>query len=348
MEPRTQFEREIREQPGVLRRLLSEGRDAAERAASAVKHFAPEWVLIAARGSSDNAARYAQYLLGAHNRLGVALAVPSLFTLYEAPPALARALTIGISQSGQSPDIVSVLSEARAQGGATLAVTNEASSPLSQVADRTIPLLAGAEQAVAASKTYTAQLFALAMLSAALEGKAERWTALARVPDWVDETIAKHADLSARTELFHGTQKLVVLGRGFNYSTAFEIALKLKETSYLAAEPYSGADLLHGPIAMIDHGFPVILLGPSGDTLGEAHALLALLSQRGARVLAISDVPELLSRAEARIELPSGVPEWLSPIVAVVPGQLLAGALALSSGRNPDRPRGLSKITMTR
>ena len=348
MEPRTQFEREIREQPGVLRRLLSEGRDAAERAASAVKHFAPEWVLIAARGSSDNAARYAQYLLGAHNRLGVALAVPSLFTLYEAPPALARALTIGISQSGQSPDIVSVLSEARAQGGATLAVTNEASSPLSQVADRTIPLLAGAEQAVAASKTYTAQLFALAMLSAALEGNAERWAELAQVPDWVDQVLEQHADLSARAELFHGTQKLVVLGRGFNYSTAFEIALKLKETSYLVAEPFSGADLLHGPVAMIDHGFPVILLAPSGRALNEARALLALLSERGARVLAISDVSELLPAAEARIELPRGVPEWLSPIVAVVAGQLLAAALALSSGRNPDRPRGLSKITLTR
>ncbi|MEI9940809.1 MAG: SIS domain-containing protein [Pseudomonadota bacterium] len=348
MEPGTQFEREIREQPSVLRRLLTEGRAAAEEAARAIKKFGPEWVLIAARGSSDNAARYAQYLLGAHNRLGVALAVPSLFTLYDAPPQLARALTIGISQSGQSPDIVSVLSEARAQGGATLAVTNEPSSPLSQAADRTMPLLAGPEMAVAATKTYTAQLFALAMLSAALEGKAERWAALERVPGWVDEVIAGNADLTARAALFHGAQKLVVLGRGFNYSTAFEIALKLKETSYLLAEPYSAADLLHGPVAMIDHGFPVILVAPSGRALSDAPALLSLLEDRGARVLMISDVPELLSRAEARIELPSGVPEWLSPIVAVVSGQLFAGALALSSGQNPDCPRGLSKVTMTR
>jgi glucosamine--fructose-6-phosphate aminotransferase (isomerizing) len=348
MEPGTQFEREIREQPSVLRRLLGEGRDAAESAARGIERFGPRFVLIAARGSSDNAARYAQYLLGAHNRLAVALAVPSLFTLYEAPPALACALTIGISQSGQSPDILSVLSETRAQGGATLAVTNEPSSPLSQIADHTLPLLAGPELAVAATKTYTAQLFALAMLSAALEGSAERWAALARVPDWLDEVIAKHTDLSARVELFSGTQKLVVLGRGYNYSTAFEIALKLKETSYLVAEPFSGADLLHGPVAMIDRGFPVILLAPSGRTLSEARALLSLLLDRGARVLTISDVPELLSAAEAHIELPSAVPEWLSPMVAVVAGQLLAGALALSFGRNPDSPRGLSKITLTR
>src|SRR3954471_9948394 len=157
MPARNQFEREILEQPGVLRHLLKEGRQAAEEAALAIKKFGPSWVLIAARGSSDNAARYAQYLLGAHNRLGVALAVPSLFTLYESPPGLSAALSIGISQSGQSPDIVSVLSEARAQGGATLAVTNDPSSALAMACAHTLPLLAGQEMAVAATKTYTTE-----------------------------------------------------------------------------------------------------------------------------------------------------------------------------------------------
>lgn len=348
MEPRNQFEKEILEQPRVLRQLLSEGRHAAEEAAIAIKKFGPEWVLIAARGSSDNAARYAQYLLGAHNRLGVALAVPSLFTLYESPPRLSRALTIGISQSGQSPDIVSVLAETRAQGGATLAVTNEPSSPLSRTSDHTLPLLAGAEKAVAATKTYTTELFALAMLSAALEDNAERWAALERVPGWVDEVIAKNSDLTSQAAEFLGAEKLVVIGRGFNYSTAFEIALKLKETSYFVAEPYSVADLLHGPVAMIDQGFPVVLVAPSGKTQADVPALLKLLEERGARVLALSDVPEVLARAKARIELPTGVPEWLSPIVTVVPGQLFAGALAIAAGQNPDQPRGLSKVTMTR
>jgi len=348
MEPRNQFEREVLEQPRVLRQLLVEGRQAAEEAAIAIKKFGPQWVLIAARGSSDNAARYAQYLLGAHNRLGVALAVPSLFTLYESPPDLSRALTIGISQSGQSPDIVSVLAETRKQGGATLAVTNEPSSPLSQTSDNTLPLLAGPEKAVAATKTYTTELFALAMLSAALEGNPERWAELSRVPAWVDEVIQKNSDLSEQAELFRGAQRLVVLGRGFNYSTAFEIALKLKETSYFVAEPYSVADLLHGPVAMIDRGFPVILVAPTGRTLADIPALLSLLEDRGAQVLAISDAPEVLTRVKSRIELPVGVPEWLSPIVAVVPGQLFAGTLAVASGQNPDRPRGLSKVTMTR
>jgi len=348
MEPRNQYEREILEQPQVLEQLLVKGRQAAEEAAIAIKKFGPEYVLIAARGSSDNAARYAQYVLGAHNRLTVALAVPSLFTLYESPPKLSRALTIGISQSGQSPDIVSVLIETRKQGGATLAVTNEPASPLSQTSDHTLPLLAGQEKAVAATKTYTTELFALAMLSAALEGNPERWTQLARVPGWVSEVIEKNSDLSAQAARFKNAQRLVVLGRGFNYSTAFEVALKLKETSYFVAEPYSVADLLHGPVAMIDNGFPVILVAPSGRTQADLPALLSLLEQRGAEVLALSDNPEVLARAQSRIELPAGMPEWLSPIVSVVPGQLFAGALAVAAGHNPDAPRGLSKVTMTR
>jgi glutamine---fructose-6-phosphate transaminase (isomerizing) len=344
----THFEREILEQPSVLEGLLRDGREAAEAAALAIQRFSPEWVLIAGRGSSDNAARYAQYLLGAHNGLGVALAVPSLFTLYDAPPRLGRALTIGISQSGESPDIVSVVREARAQGGATLALSNEPDSPLSRAAEHTLPLLAGRELAVAATKTYTAQLLALAMLSAALEGDADRWAALARVPGWIDDVISRSTDLSEQVRRFRDVRKLIVLGRGFNYCTAFEVALKLKETSYFVAEPYSVADLLHGPVAMIDHDFPVILLAPSGRPLCDVPALLSLLEARGARVLAISDAPEVLARVALHIELPTGVPEWLSPLVAVVSGQLLAGALALDSGQDPDRPRGLSKVTLTR
>jgi glutamine---fructose-6-phosphate transaminase (isomerizing) len=347
MEPRNQFEREILEQPRVLQQLLLEGRPAAEEAARAIEEFGPEFVLIAARGSSDNAARYAQYLLGAHNRLAVALAVPSLFTLYDAPPNLERALTIGISQSGQSPDIVSVVTETRTQGGATLAVTNDPRSPLSRASHHTLLLLAGQEKAVAATKTYTTELFALAMLSAALEGNEQRWSALERVPGWVTEVIEMNASLSEQAAHFRDARKLVVLGRGFNYSTAFEIALKLKETSYFVAEPYSVADLLHGPVAMIDRGFPVILVAPSGRAQADVPALLSLLEDRGAELLAISDLPDVLARANSRIELPTGVPEWLSPIVAVVPGQLFAGALAIASGQNPDQPRGLSKVTLT-
>jgi len=268
-----------------------------------------------------------------------------------ATPALAKpreTLTIGISQSGQSPDIVSVLREARTQGGMTLALSNDPESPLSQSAELRLPLLAGRELAVAATKTYTAQLFALAMLSAALEGNPQRWSELSRVPAWIDTVIDRNTDLFSAAAEFREARQLVVLGRGFNYSTAFEVALKLKETSYLLAEPYSVADLLHGPVAMIDRDFPVILIAAQGRSLLDVPDLLALLEQRGARVLAISNAPEVLSRVPLHLELPADVPEWLSPIVGVVPGQLFAGALAESSGQNPDRPRGLTKVTLTR
>jgi glucosamine--fructose-6-phosphate aminotransferase (isomerizing) len=346
--PESHFLREIAEQPRVFERLLDEGTAPVRSAARAIRAAAPSWVLIAARGSSDNAARYAQYLLGARNRLGVGLAVPSLFTLYQSPPRLERALVVGISQSGQSPDIVAVLTEGARQGALTLAITNDPESPLARVASCTIPLLAGEERAVAATKTYSAELLVLAMLSAELDGDESTQSELRGVVDQLETAIELNRDLAAAANDFRDAQKFVVLGRGFNYATAFEVALKIKETSYALAEPYSVADFLHGPVAMIDRDFPVILVTPSGKASAEVPELLDLLEQRGARVAAISDESSVLSRAQARLRLPSNVPEWLSPLVAIAPGQLWASALAGSRGQDPDRPRGLSKVTLTR
>ncbi|HKY40365.1 MAG TPA: SIS domain-containing protein [Polyangiaceae bacterium] len=349
MSSKSQFFTEILEQPATLRRLLSEGREPVQKAAAKLKEFGPEWALIAARGSSDNAARYAQYLLGAHNGLGVALAVPSLISLYGATPRMGRAAVIGISQSGQSPDIVGVLSSAAKQGAVTIAVTNDPASPLAKASNATLPLLAGEEKGIAATKTYTAQLLSLAMLSVALEGSAERQATLAQVPGYVEQVIESvQANVSEAAQGFAKAGKLVVLGRGFNYATTFEVALKIKETSYCVAEPYSIADLLHGPVAMIDQEFPVIVIAASGAALTDIPTLFDLLEKRGARTLAISDRPDVLSRAHFGLKLPSGVPEWLSPIVAVVAGQLFANALCLASGQDPDKPRGLSKVTLTR
>jgi len=344
----SQFEHEILEQPEALRRQLREGRAAAEAAAKAIRAANPNWVLIAARGSSDNAARYAQYLLGAHNRLGVALAVPSLVTLYRSPPSMKGALVIGISQSGQSPDIVSVLEEARRQGAITLTVTNDPHSPLAKASAHVLPLMAGEERAVAATKTYTTELMALAMLSAALEGNAERWTELEAVPGAVEKVIELNSEIALSAEKFKNIRELVVLGRGFNYATAFEVALKIKETSYFIAEPYSVADLLHGPVAMIDDGFPVLLVAPSGEALVDVPPLLDLLQRKGALTIAISDRADVLERVAIQLPLPPGIPEWISPIASVVPGQLWAHALALATGQNPDQPRGLTKVTLTR
>jgi glutamine---fructose-6-phosphate transaminase (isomerizing) len=345
-----QLLREIDEQPGALAHLLARRRDAVREAAARIRTFDPAWVVIAARGTSDNAARYAQYVFGAFNQLGVALAVPSLFTVYGAPPRLGRALTIGISQSGQSPDVVSVIEEARRQGGLTLAITNEIDSPLAKTADLTLLLESGTEHAVAATKTYTNQLLVLAMLSAELAGDRQRREELDAVPHAVEAALAETsaAEMSGLAMHYMNAYRFLVLGRGFNYCTAFEIALKMKETSYVLAEPYSPADLLHGPIAMLEYGFPVLLVAPSGEASTDIGALMNVLDRRGARVIALSDRDDVLARTPSRIRLPAGVPEWLSPIVSVVPGQLWARSLAMARGIDADRPRGLSKVTRTR
>jgi len=343
----SQVETEIREQPEVLERLLREGRDRANEIAARIRERSPRYVVIAARGSSDNAARYAQYLFGAHNRLPVCLATPSLFTLYESGPSLAGAVAVGVSQSGRSPDIVAVLEAARRDGSLTVAITNEPGSPLAKAAEHVLPLGAGPERAVAATKTYTASLGALAMLSAALDANAARAGELAKLPALVAATLERNASLDDKVARYRYAEQFVVVGRGFNYSTAFEIALKMKETSYIVAEPYSPADLLHGPVAMIDRGFPALVVAPSGRSLPDLAALMGTLDERRAELVAVSDDTGVLSRARVGLSLPQGIPEWLSPLAAVVPGQLWAAALARSRGLDPDRPRGLSKVTET-
>lgn len=345
--PMTLMEREIREQPELLTSLLEVGRARAEAVARRVREAEPSSVFIAARGTSDNAARYAQYLLGVHNRLAVGLATPSLFTVYDAPPSYSQSLVIGISQSGQSPDIVSVVAEARRQGALTLAITNDDTSPLATTAELCFDVHAGEERAVAATKTYTTQLFALAMISSALANHDERWRELARVPELMRETLALNAEVAVQTARYTYAERFVVIGRGFNYATAFETALKLKETSYVVAEPFSSADFLHGPIAMIDRGFPAVVVAPSGRVFDEMGILVERLRERGAEAITITDRVNDVPGSSVVLPLPSA-PEWLSPLTAIVPGQLLALSQATLRGLNPDQPRGLSKVTHTR
>ena len=342
------LQKEIRQQPQVLMDLLEREGENARRIAADLRMRGVQYILIAARGTSDNAARYGQYLLGAHNRIPVGLAAPSLFSVYGEPPRMEGALVVGISQSGQSPDIVAVLAEARRQSRPTLAITNDPDSPLAVQADYVIPLHAGEEQAVAATKTYTAQLAALALLSCALGDDAGRLAALREVPQVVERVLDGEARIARVVERYRYMETCVVLGRGYNYATAFEIALKLKELNYLIAESYSSADFMHGPIAVVGSGFPALVVAPSGKMFGTMQGFSLELKSRGAELLIISDQRGLLAEAVTALPLPEGVPEWLSPIVAVVPGQLFALHLTLTKGNNPDRPEGLQKITTTR
>ncbi len=339
---------EIGEQPECLRRLLADGADQVEEVARALHRHRVRHVVIAARGSSDNAARYAQYVFGAFNRLTITLATPSLFTRYGTPPRMDDAIVVGISQSGQSPDLVAVVEEGRRQGCPTLAITNAPGSPLTTVADHTLLLRAGPERSVAATKTYTAQLLSLAMLSAAAAGDGRRMEELQSVPDHVAAALGTNESaLIAAAATLEGAGHGVVIGRGFNYATAFEIALKAKELAYFAVEPYSAADFQHGPIALIETGFAAIVVNVSGAVSGEVEDLLREIAERGARPVVLSNLDSSLALASAPLRLPAGIPEWLSPIAAVVPGQLLAFHLGRLRGFDPDQPRGLSKVTRT-
>ncbi len=345
---------EIGEQPAVAERLLTGGRPHIEAIADAIaeriRSRDVDQVVIAARGTSDHAAIYAQYLFGAHLRLPVALAAPSLITLYGAEVRLDRALVVGISQSGRSPDIVATVAAGRRQGAPTIAITNDLGSELAGAAAHVIDLGAGPERAVAATKTYTAQLLAVALLVTALESRLApidgRDAALSGVPAALAAALETETQAEAVARHLKGANRLIVVGRGFEYATARELALKLKELARLPADPYSAADFLHGPLALVEPGHPVIAIATSGAAASDLDALLARLGDLGVERIVISDRPAAIAGVLG-ILLPQGLPEWLMPIAAIVPGQLLALHLAIAKGIDPENPRWIQKVTLT-
>jgi glutamine---fructose-6-phosphate transaminase (isomerizing) len=333
---------EIRAQPDVVARLLEREAVALRALAAELRRRRPRYAVIAARGSSDNAARYAQHVLGRILRLPVVLATPSLHTLYDAPPRFIDAIVIGISQSGASPDVVAVVAEGARQGALTAAITNDPTSPLAAAAAHVVDLGAGEERSVAATKTYTASLAAIAALAA--EGDPELTRDVARLPEALAAQLALAGDAAAAVDAAAGWERLTVVGRGAHYATAFEAALKVRELAGIVAEAYSPADLLHGPIATAGPGQPLLAIAPSGPTEGSMRELIAAARERGAHVAAIGHDPAL---GDPFLELVE-VPEWLGPAVAIVPAQLLAVGLAERRGVDVDAPFGLSKITLTR
>ena len=339
---------EIFEQPERLSNLLHNQRKTAEKIAQAIRQSGARYVFVAARGTSDNAGRYANYLWGVQNDLPLALATPSLFTYYNHPPKLDGALVVGISQSGQSPDIVSVVEEGRRQGCLTLSITNEPDSPLAQASDLVLDIQAGDEKAVAATKTYTSELMGIAMISTALCDDEKSWRELAKVPAWVEKALKQDAPIARMAERYRYMRQCVVLGRGFNYCTAFEWALKLKELTYVVAESYSSADFRHGPIAMVEGGFPVMAVAPHGKVFDTMLEMLGRLrGEQAAELIIISDEKRALSLAQSPILLPASIPEWLTPIVGIVPAQLFACHLTRAKGYDTEKPRSIGKVTET-
>ena len=338
--------REIFQQPKVIESLLENQVELMREITSRIR-AKYSYVIIAARGTSDNAARYAQYLLGSHNHLQVALATPSLFSLYKTPPDLRGALVIGISQSGQSPDVVSVLSEARRQGCPTLSITNDAQSPLAEASEFVFPLNAGPEIATAATKSYTSSLAALALFSVVLKKDEKKFAELNHIPKFMEKVLQDSMDLMDKVDRYRFMQYCMVIGRGFNYCTAFEIALKIKELSRVIAAGFSSADFRHGPIAVIGKGSPVILVGVDGAAYEDTANFKENMQALGAELIVISNHKQLLSGINLSFSIPENVSEWLTPILTVLPGQLIARQLTIEKGLDTDHPEGIQKVTET-
>ncbi|WP_396327712.1 SIS domain-containing protein [Jatrophihabitans lederbergiae] len=342
---------EIAEQPAMLRRIVTDGGADIASVAAEIGRRRHRFVLLAARGTSDHAALYAKYLVEVRLGLPAGLVSPSSMTVYGARPRLTDVLFLAVSQSGGSPDLIDSLTAARECGATTVAVTNNAASALARAAEFSVDVRAGAELAVAATKTYTAELLALYLLLSPLaeSGTGALGAEVAALADAADATLALEPGVVEAAARYRFANRLVTTARGFSYPTAREAALKLMETSYLGAQAFSGADLLHGPMAMIDAELPVIAVvtpGPGGQAMVP---VLERLRQREADLLVVGGVPESQQGMPVRT-LPvvtSGVPEQLQPILEILPLQLLAMHVALERGGDPDAPRGLSKVTET-
>ncbi|HEY3375955.1 MAG TPA: SIS domain-containing protein [Armatimonadota bacterium] len=341
---------EIHEQPQVITNLLAAERDRVWDFAAKWRAHPPRGIFIAARGTSDHAALYAKYVFETMNGIPVGLMAPSVATIYQAKVDVRDYLVIGISQSGEAADVIAALELANRAGGETLAITNVGNSPLAQAAQQTLELHAEPEVAVAATKTFTTTMAALLLLSAAMGDNAALYAELARVPELIADVLTQEATLRAQIAQFRYMQECVVLGRGYNMAVAYELALKLRETCYIRSQPFASPDFVHGPIAILAEGFPVIAFANDGPSLPSVLDVLRKTKARGADTIVIGNASEALHEADIALPVNQGqaVPEIISPFPAIVAGQLLAQGLSVLKGINPDKPRGLRKVTITR
>jgi glucosamine--fructose-6-phosphate aminotransferase (isomerizing) len=337
--------REISEQPEALERTLRAEKAHVLRVAARLRKSDIRLIVLVARGTSDNAALFGRYLLEMTSGVPVSMSAPSIYTVQHRRLNLRNALVIGVSQSGEGPDINMVLESARKGGAQVLAVTNHGRSTMARIAQDTFVTRAGREKSVAATKTYTCQLMIFHMLAAALSD--ERFEKLRRIPDYAEGALSLREKMQSLVERYRFMDRCVVVGRGLNYASAYEMGLKLMETCYVAAERFSSADFLHGPIAVVQQDFPVILFAPPGPAFSEMKGLARKLKENQVDSLIISSEQGILRYAGRAIKIPERVPELYSPIPYIIPGQIFAAMLARLKGLSPDRPRGLKKVTKT-
>lgn len=339
--------REIREAPLAAARLQEREGSQIRALGDRLRRWNPAVVIIAARGSSDNAAVYGKYVLEARLGVPITLAAPSVITLLNGRLRVRKAVAIGISQSGKSTDIIAFLRAARARGALTVAITNAARSPLAQAAHETVITHAGDERSVAATKTYLNQAVALALLGAAWTGDRGLGHEIEAIPEMQRGVLAREADIARTAERYRYMHACIAAARGYDFATARELALKFMETCYVVALPLSSADLLHGPIALVEHDFPVFLIAPPGRTLAHLTDVATRLRTRRAETIILSSERQILRLARVPIQIPGRAADAIAPPVYGVAIQLLAYYLSRIKGINPDRPRGLRKVTMT-
>jgi glucosamine--fructose-6-phosphate aminotransferase (isomerizing) len=337
---------EIAEQPAALERTIKSEHQKIAGLARSLTDRDIDLIVLVARGSSDNAALFGRYLLEITTGIPVSLSAPSVHTIYGAKLNLKHALVIGVSQSGEGEDINRVLENARDCGAFTIGITNEPASSMVKLVDETLLMHGGREQSVAATKTFTGQMMLFYMMAAALarNGQVIEYQ---KIPDFAARALEQKTAIVELVQRYVFMENCVVVGRGLAYANAYEFALKLMETCYVVAERFSAADFLHGPVAMIERHFPVILFAPPGAMLQDTKDLLSRLQELSADTLAITadlDAAAMCSRA---IIMPREIDEFLAPIPYIIPAQLFAALLAEAKGLNPDRPRSLSKVTRT-
>ena len=337
---------EIAEQPTALAQTIREERVKIARLGRFLKQRDIDLIVIVARGSSDNAALFGRYLLEITTGIPVSLSAPSVHTLYGAKLKLQHALVIGVSQSGEGEDINRVLDKARAGGAYTVGITNEPNASMTNLVDETLLMHGGRERSVAATKTFTGQMMLFYMLAQEL-GDAGTTLSYELIPDFAARSLEQQPAILELVQRYVFMENCVVVGRGLAYANAYELALKLMETCYVVAERFSSADFLHGPLAMVERHFPVILFAPPGVMLPGVKDLIGRLSELRADTLCITSDLDAASTCSRSIIMPREVDEFLAPIPYIVPGQLFAALLAEAKGLDPDSPRSLSKVTRT-
>jgi glucosamine--fructose-6-phosphate aminotransferase (isomerizing) len=337
---------EIAEQPAALERTIAEERSKLAKLGTLLNARDIQLIVLVARGSSDNAALFGRYLLEITTGIPVSLSAPSVHTIYGAKLKLDHALVVGVSQSGEGEDINLVLANARESGAYTIGITNEPNSSMTKIVDEILLTHGGRERSVAATKTFTGQMLLFYMLAAELSARKPPFL-YETIPQFVEGALEQRPAILELVQRYVFMENCVVVGRGLAYANAYELALKLMETCYVVAERFSSADFLHGPLAMVERHFPVILFAPPGVMLPSVKSLIERLRELHADTLAITSDLDAARMCTRAIVMSREIDEFLAPIPYIVPGQLFAALLAEAKGLDPDSPRSLSKVTRT-